>query len=180
LVVSRDELLNSVRHKLRLASYHGETLLAVLEQNPLDDPEDRLRIALEAHLEGLAYTGTAATEKTIRSVNPDELSGQMSVELMIRAVRAETNSPEASFAGAFEAWWFGRERGTRFTLTARDLRNDAAHSVYDKAHGEGRWAMEIRNSHPILLDEFASGYLHELGELSALVADAEQLAAADR
>lgn len=151
-------------------------VVAVLEQHPPDDSEDALRIALEAHLEGLAYAGTAAAEKTIRSVDPDHLRSDTSVENMIRTLRARKDSPEASFAGAFEKWWSGRNRGTRWAQTARDLRNDASHSFYEKGPGTGDWLMVIRDRNPIFLNVFTIEYLQELEELAALVADAEQVA----
>jgi hypothetical protein len=176
--LSSGDLLDSARHKLRLARYHGETLLAVLAQRPPDDPDDPLRVALEAHLESLAYAGTAAAEKTIRSIDPDEFRSQTSVEAMIRVIRARGDSPEGDFARTFETWWSGRSRGTRYAQRARDLRNDAAHSFYEKAPGSGRWVMETRRPPPIPLDEFTFGYLQELEELTALVAEAEQLAIA--
>jgi hypothetical protein len=46
------ELLDSARHKLRLADYHAAALLRVLEQHPTEDLDDPRRIAMEAHLEG--------------------------------------------------------------------------------------------------------------------------------
>ena len=51
---------------------------------------------------------------------------------MIRTLRARKDSREAYFAGAFENWWSGRNRGTRWAQAARDLRNDASHSFYEK------------------------------------------------
>ena len=47
------ELLDSARHKLRLARYHAAALVRVLEQHPTEDLDDPLRVAMEAHLEGL-------------------------------------------------------------------------------------------------------------------------------
>jgi hypothetical protein len=61
---------------------------------------------------------------------------------------------------------------------ARDLRNDAAHDVYEKAPHGPRWRMRVGNRQPIFLDEFTNGYLGELGELELLIARAEQLASA--
>jgi hypothetical protein len=53
----RLDLLDSAWHKLRLAAYRAQALLDVLGLHPTED---------KAHLEGLAYTGTAAAEKTLR------------------------------------------------------------------------------------------------------------------
>ncbi len=52
--MSRLALLDSARHKLRLARYHADTLLGILEQRPHNGPDEPLRVPLEAHLEGLA------------------------------------------------------------------------------------------------------------------------------
>ena len=177
--MSRLELLNSARHKLLLARYHAEALLDVLAQHPQDRPSEPLRVPLEAHLEGLAYTGTAAAEKTIRSVDPDRIPSHASIAQMIRATRApELSDEQRAFAGEFENWWTGRERGTRYAEVARDLRNDAAHDVYEKAPDGSRWRMRIGNRGPVPLDDFAHGYVRELDELELLVAHAEELAEA--
>ncbi len=78
--MTRLELLDSARHKLRLAGYHGPALLHILELHPTEDFEDDRRIEMEAHLEGLAYQGTAAAEKTLRSIDPESMRVQMSIE----------------------------------------------------------------------------------------------------
>jgi hypothetical protein len=41
--MSRLELLDSARHKLRLARYHADALLRILAQNPHDGPDEPLR-----------------------------------------------------------------------------------------------------------------------------------------
>jgi hypothetical protein len=123
------ELIDSAQHKIRLARYHAEALLNVLEQRPPDDPEEQLRIALEAHLEALAYTGTAAAEKTIRSVDTENIGSHARIEEMIRVAKREEGSRRAEFGRLFERWWMGADRGTRNAQTARELRNDAAHSL---------------------------------------------------
>lgn len=173
-------LLDSARHKLRLARYHGETLLAVLAQDPPDDPEHELRTALQAHLEGLGYTGTAAAEKTIRSVAPDAIPQHDSIDRMILAARrCELDDGQQAFVGRFESWWVGRGQPTRFAQAARDLRNDAAHAAYVKGPNRARWQMRIRGGRgPIDLDTFARGYLDEVAALGLLVDEAEQLATA--
>jgi hypothetical protein len=181
--MAREELLNSARHKLRLARYHGATLANVLAASPPDDPEDDLRIALEAHLEGLAYTGTAAAEKTLRSVNPEAFDGQQaSVERMVRTlVTPDLDDDTRAFLRGFEGWWVGRGRQTHYAQAARDLRNDAAHTFYDKTpDGNGRlWFMHIRGGRgSVEIEAFRVGYLQELGLLEPLVAQAEALAAA--
>jgi hypothetical protein len=96
------ELLDSARHKLRLSHYHGAALVRVLEQHPTEDLIDPRRIAMEAHLEGLAYTGTAAAEKTLRSIDPEAMSDQMPIQQMLRTVKAD-----------------GRRRGARFRSRLR-------------------------------------------------------------
>jgi hypothetical protein len=171
------ELLDSARHKLRLARYHADALLRILAQNPHDGPDEPLRIPLEAHLEGLAYTGTAAAEKTIRSLDPANIPDRASMAQMIRAGLNLDGDQQQAFARAFEGWWTGRRRGTRYAEVARDLRNDAAHDVYEKAPEGPLWRMRIGSRQPIALDEFARGYVDELGEFEALVTRAEELAA---
>jgi hypothetical protein len=174
--VSRLELLDSARHKLHLASYHAEALAGVLAQNPRDGADEPLRIVLEAHLEGLAHTGTAAAEKTIRSFDPANIPDRSSIAQMIRAALGLPGAEEQALAREFESWWTGRER-TRYAEIARDLRNDAAHDVYEKAPDGPRWRMRIGNREPISIDEFARGYADELVELERLVTRAEELAA---
>ncbi len=61
--MTRLELLDSARHKSRLAGYHARALVDVLALQPTEDIDNDRRIEMEAHLEGLAYTGTAAAEK---------------------------------------------------------------------------------------------------------------------
>jgi hypothetical protein len=175
--MSRLELLDSARHKLRLARYHADALLRILAQNPHDGPHEPLRVPLEAHLEGLAYTGTAAAEKTVRSLDPEGIPDRVSIAQMIRAALACKSDEKRAFAREFEAWWTGRRRRTRFAEIARDLRNDAAHDVYEKAPDGRRWRMRIGDGQPVALDDFARGFLHELDELEALLARAEELAA---
>lgn len=175
--MSRLQLLDSARHKLRLAAYHADALLRILAQNPHDGPDEPLRIPLEAHLEGLAYTGTAAAEKTIRSLDPHEIPDRASIAQMIRPAMTRERTEEQAFAREFETWWTGRQRGTRYAEIARDLRNDAAHDVYEKAPDGPRWRMRIGNREPVALDDFAHGFLRELDELEALVGRAEALVA---
>jgi hypothetical protein len=152
-------------------------VLGILDQHPHDDPLDPLRVPLEAHLEGLAYTGTAATEKTIRSVDPDGIASHVSIEQMIRAVKADAQPREhQEFGHDFEAWWMGAQRGTRYAQTARDLRNDAAHDVYEKSPEGPRWQMRLERRRPVALDQFALGYSQELNELEALLVRTEELA----
>lgn len=172
--VSRLDLLDSARHKLGLARYHADSLLGILAQHPHDGPDEPLRIPLEAHLEGLAYTGTAAAEKTIRSLEPDAIPDRASIAQMIRTALALESAAEVAFARDFETWWTGRQRGTRYAEMARDLRNDAAHDVYEKAPEGPRWRMRIGNRQPIPLDEFATGYARELDELEELIRRVEE------
>ena len=133
---------------------------------------------MEAHLEGLAYTGTAATEKTLRSLDPRGMPGQMSVEQMIRhLVRTDAGEAERAFARRFESWWLDQGRG--LGPVARDLRNDAAHRVYEKAPDGPGWRMELTGRRrPIMLANFARDYRHQLEGLQRLVAEAERLAGA--
>lgn len=175
--MSRLDLLDSTWHKLKLARYHADALLAILDQHPHEGPDEPLRVPLEAHLEGLAYTGTAAVEKTIRSFDPDTMGEGMSIPRMIRAAMERDSVEEQTFARDFEKWWMGRNRGTRYAQVARDLRNDAAHRVYEKAPEGPRWRMKVGNANPVPLDEFARGYLRELTELEELVWRATRLAA---
>jgi hypothetical protein len=174
--VRRLELLDSARHKLQLAAYHRRALLNVLELHPSEELEDERRIEMEAHLEGLAYTGTAAAEKTLRSIDPEALSAeQMSVERMIRIVRTEGRPPEErEFASRFNGWWFAEEQ---VAVVARDLRNDAAHRVYEKAPDGPLWRMDI-GQRTVPLADFAERYSAHLESLVDLVERAEQLAGA--
>jgi hypothetical protein len=116
-------------------------------------------------------------EKTIRSLDPDGIPDRASIAQMIRAALARERAEEEAFAREFETWWTGRQRGTRYAEIARDLRNDAAHDVYEKAPDGPRWRMRIGNRQPVALDDFARGFLHELDELEALVSRAEELVA---
>ena len=173
-----DHLLDSARHKLRLARYHGETLIAVLQQHPPDDLENELRVALEAHLEGLAYTGTAAAEKTIRSVDPESVSERLPIQEMIRAaLRAGPSEDAVAVIRSFEGWWVGRGRQIRCAQAARDLRNDAAHASYAKTQDGPQWQMSIRGGRDIELMTFATNYLDELADFQGVVDQAERLAA---
>jgi hypothetical protein len=173
----RRALLDSVRHKLALARYHADSLRDILAQHPHDGPDEPLRVPLEAHLEGLAYTGTAAAEKTLRSLDPDGIRSEASIEEMLRVLKApERPEEERAFARDFEAWWMRPVERTRYAQVARELRNDAAHDVYEKALDSPRWRMRLERRPPIPLDEFLAGYLRELAELEARVERAEELA----
>jgi hypothetical protein len=178
--MAREELLTSARHKLRLARYHGSTLANILGAGPPDDPEDDVRIAFEAHLEGLTYTGTAAAEKTIRSIAPDAIRGQQAVERMVQAALGGGLDRESeAFVRRFESWWVGRGQQHRFAQAARDLRNDAAHAFYGKTPNGLRWQMTIRGGRgPLDIENFRVGYLGELDRLEQLVVEAEALPAA--
>jgi hypothetical protein len=173
--MTRLELLDSAQHKLRLAGYHAQALLNILELHPAEALEDERRIGMEAHLEGLAYTGTASAEKTLRSINPIAMREQMSVERMIQVVRAQEQSPEEqAFGRSFNDWWYAADQ---VAVVARDLRNDAAHRVYEKAPDDALWRMEI-GRRTIPLREFAEHYAEHLDALADLVGEAEQLASA--
>lgn len=175
--MTRLELVDSAQHKLRLARYHAEALLGILDQHPHDDPLDPLRVPLEAHLEGLAYTGTAAAEKAIRSLDPDGIPGHVSIEQMVRAVKGDAQPPDhRDFGRDFEVWWMGAQRGTRHAQMARDLRNDAAHDVYEKSPEGRRWQMRLERREPVSLDDFAHGYSQELNELEVLLVRSEEMA----
>jgi hypothetical protein len=171
--MTRLELLTSTRHKLRLAAYHAQALLDVLELHPTEDPEDERRIEMEAHLEGLAYTGTAAAEKTLRSIDPEAMADQMPIHVMIRLVTGNGRSAEErEFGRKFSDWWFGNEQ---VAVVARDLRNDAAHRVYEKASDGPLWRMDI-GRRTIPLGEFAEAYGTHLTGIADLVAEGERLA----
>lgn len=173
--MTRLELLDSARHKLQLAGYHGPALLHILELHPTEDLEDNRRIEMEAHLEGLAYQGTAAVEKTLRSIDPEPMRGQMSIEQMLVFVKADARPPPArEFGGAFSQWWQAEHQ---VAWVARELRNDAAHRVYEKAPDGPQWRMEI-GRRVIPLRQFAERYGAHLGSLTNLVEQAEELAAA--
>jgi hypothetical protein len=167
-------LLDSVRHKLRLARYHAKTLLDILAQNPHEGHDDPLRVPLEAHLEGLAYTGTAAAEKTIHAIGIRVITGDPPIQAMIRSAKEQPDQLGA-LAREFDTWWSGRQRGTRHAQTARDLRNDAAHQIYEKSEYESRWRMRVRNGRPVALDDFAAGYVIELDELERFVERVEKV-----
>jgi hypothetical protein len=131
--MTRLELLDSARHKLRLAGYHGPALLHILELHPTEDLEDDRRIEMEAQLEGLAYQGTAAAEKTLRSIDPESMGVQMSIEQMLVFVKADARPAAArEFGAVFGRWWQAEDQ---VAWVARELRNDAAHRVYEKAPG---------------------------------------------
>lgn len=173
------QLLDSARHKIALARYHADTLSGILEQRPHDDLADPLRVPLEAHLEGMAYTGTAAAEKTIRSLDPERINGTDAIPRMILAgKRLDLDGDGQAFVSAYEEWWTGRQRGTRHAELARDLRNDAAHNVYEKGPDGLYWRLKIGRREPTALSEFIAGYLIELEELEQLVAWAENIARA--
>lgn len=175
--MTRLELLDSARHKLRLAGYHAAAVLRVLEQQPTGNLDDARRIEMEAHLEGLAYTGTAAAEKTLRSIDPEAMSDQMPIQQMLRTVKADGRpDAERNFGRAFERWWFGEGQVAWF---ARELRNDAAHRVYEKAPDGPLWRMEIADR-AIAVADFAEGYSGHLAGLADLVERAAQLAVAQR
>jgi hypothetical protein len=170
------ELLDSARHKLRLARYHAAALGRVLEQHPTEDLDDPHRIAMEAHLEGLAYTGTAAAEKTLRSIDAEAMSDQMPIQQMLRTVKADgRRDEERDFGRDFERWWFAEDQVAWF---ARELRNDAAHRVYEKASDGPLWRMEIAGR-TIALADFAERYSGHLGGLSELIERAAELALAE-
>jgi hypothetical protein len=160
--MDQGSLLDSARHKILLAGYHAKALTHVLALSPTEDADDPRRIEMEAHLEGLAYTGTAAAEKTLRTLDPAGMPNQIPVEGMIRHLRQGAASESVtSFVGRFERWWFDSGRG--LAPTARDLRNDSAHRVYAKSPDGPGWRMEITGRHePILLSDFASDYLNDL------------------
>lgn len=169
------ELLDSARHKLRLADYHAQALVHALDQHPTEDPADKRRIKMEAHLEGLAYTGTAAAEKTLRSIDPDEMSDQMPIQQMLRVVKAETRPvEEREFGRSFERWWNAEEQ---IAGLARELRNDAAHRVYEKAPDGPCWRMDVAGR-TIALADFAERYRAHLVGLRELAEGAVQLARA--
>jgi hypothetical protein len=170
------ELLDSARHKLRLAGYHAAAVLRVLEQHPTEDLDDPRRIEMEAHLEALAYTGTAAAEKTLRSIDPEAMSDQMPIQQMLRTVKADGRPDERrDFGRAFVRWWFGDGQVAWF---ARELRNDAAHRVYEKAPDGPLWRMEIAGR-TFALADFAEGYSPHLGGLAELAERAAELAFAE-
>jgi hypothetical protein len=171
--MTRLELLDSTRHKLRLAAYHAQALVNVLAMHPSEDIDDNRRIEMEAHLEGLAYTGTAAAEKTLRSIDPDAMRDQMPIQEMLRVAKAaDRPAEEREFGGRFERWWFGERQ---VAAVARDLRNDAAHRVYEKAPDGPLWRMEI-SGRTIPLAEFVDRYEAHLRQLAELVERAEHLA----
>jgi hypothetical protein len=172
--LTRLELLNSARHKLRLAGYHAQALLDVLALHPTEDPQDERRIEMEAHLEGLAYTGTAAAGKTLRSIDPDAMRDQIPMHVMIGVVkRRERPIEEQEFGSTFEHWWYANGQ---VAVVARDLRNDAAHRVYEKSPEGPLWRMEI-GGRTVGLAEFAERYRAHLDSLAEFVDRAERLAA---
>lgn len=162
-----------------VARWHAAELQRVLEGYVPDDLDDPRRVALEGHLEGLAYMGTAAAEKIIRSLDPDALPDEGNIQSMIRSAKELPNPAARDLASQFETWWMQRGRPTRYAQAARDLRNDATHSTYEKTAQGERWGMTIRGRRErIELSEFARGYLVELDELTEIIADADQLAVA--
>lgn len=173
--MTRLALLDSAQHKLRLAGYHAPALRRALERDPTEDLDDETRIEMEAHLEGLAYTGTAAAEKTLRSIDPEAMREQMPIEQMLRIVKAnERSEEEREFGRAFERWWFAENQ---VAWLARELRNDAAHRVYEKAPDGPLWRIEIANR-TMALAEFGERYSAHLGDLARLVERATELAMA--
>jgi hypothetical protein len=134
-------------------------------------------VPLEAHLEGLAYRGTAAAEKTIRSLDPDSIRSDASIANMIRIVKGNDQPLEhREFGRTLYRWRMGTDRGTRHAQLARDLRNDAAHGVYEKAPAGPRWRIRLEARPAVALDKFVTAYVGELAELEQLIASAEELA----
>ena len=81
---------------------------------------------------------------------------------------------ERDFGRDFERWWFAEDQVAWF---ARELRNDAAHRVYEKAPDGPLWRMEIAGR-TIALADFAERYSAHLGGLAELVERAGELALA--
>lgn len=149
-------------------------------QHPTEDADDPLRIALEAHFEGLAYAGTAAGEKTLRSLDPDAFgSDSLPIHTMIEIAKRERYPVEIrDFARRFETeWWFGQVDGVCWPPIARDLRNGAAHRIYEKAPDGPAWRFTLAGRRaPILIEDFLGGYLASLQALEQLIGSAEQIA----
>lgn len=173
------QLLDSATHKLRIARWHATELQRLLEGHVPDDFDDPRRVALEGHLEGLAYMGTAGAEKIIRSLDPGALPDEGNLQTMIRIAKGLRDPAASEFASRYETWWMQRGRQTRYAQAARDLRNDAAHSAYEKTAEGERWSMKIRGRRDgIELTAFTSGYLRELDELTDLLVEADRVATA--
>jgi hypothetical protein len=100
----------------------------------------------------------------------------MPIQHMLRTVKADgRRDEEGDFGRAFERWWFGEDQVAWF---ARELRNDAAHRVYEKAPDGPLWRMEIAGR-TIALADFAERYSAHLGGLAELVERAAELALAE-
>jgi hypothetical protein len=83
---------------------------------------------------------------------------------------------EQELGGAFNDWWYAADQ---VAVVARDLRNDAAHRVYEKAPDGPLWRIEI-GRRVLPLGEFAERYGVHLESLAELVERAERLAGAAR
>jgi hypothetical protein len=101
----------------------------------------------------------------------------MPIQRMLVIVKADARAAdERAFGRVFEEWWFGEQQ---VAWLARELRNDAAHRVYEKAPDGPIWRMDIAGR-TIALADFAERYGRQLREFASLVERARRLAFTER
>jgi hypothetical protein len=94
------------------------------------------------------------------------MSDQMPIQQMLRTVKADgRRDEERNFGRDFERWWFAQDQVAWF---ARELRNDAAHRVYEKAAHGPLWRMEIAGYQNNALSNHARDVITIVSILSSL------------
>ena len=160
------ELLDGALRKVAMTVFHARELARVLAQ------EGPYEISMQAHFEGVLYSGIAAEAKLAHALAL--LGGSDANANTSRLVRHLRQDEETEELGQrIGAWLTTSENGTTLASEARTLRNAATHSFYDKRGGEqGEWHYEVRTSQGIrggLVLELTDAYARHLDELRLVI-----------
>lgn len=162
------ELLGGALRKVAIAEYHARELTRVLDDgNPYE-------IALQAHFEGLVYSGISSEEKLalglalLAGTGTDKDTKRLARRLLGREETTE-------LGGQIRDWLAFRAGGKTLADEARTLRNAATHRFYDKRggeHGEWHYEVEDRPGHFVagLVLEFSETYARHVEQLEPIIA----------
>lgn len=162
--------------KIEIARYH----LGLLDELDYPGPYDFVQIPVQAHLEGILFCATAATDQLARALDLAEHLGLPWNERNLTAVLEQLQAPRRQLQAPTLAPILDDLVGWNAEPViedARRLRNRASHSSYNKRVGNFEIAIQsVGGDHRGSRDakEYCQELVDHLGRLETLLADVER------
>ena len=160
------EYLYAANRKIRIAAYHHECLIAVLEES---EPHEQSPIPVQANFEGVLESAVSATDKLGEAIGIGNRLGKLSWPPLDSALgRAPDDAP----VDDLRDW-----NSQLFWRYVRAVRKKAVHHFYDKASERGEYVVQYighdyerkLHGYSLPIQELTADVLEHLNHLCELI-----------